>query len=59
MRMTVATLTLLSSLLLAACGGPEIGSEYTVETLDTVCADQSAMAQAGRTDGRAISITCP
>ena len=53
-RLTVPLLVLLSAL--SACS-----SGYATPENDpvTVCQEQSAMAQAGRTDGREITITCP
>jgi len=46
----------LVALTLSACGG--LGAN-TENDLAPVCAEQAAMAEQGRTDGRSITITCP
>ncbi len=53
LRLTVPAFALLCAL--AACNGYATPENDPV----TVCREQSEMAKAGRTDGRAITITCP
>ena len=57
MRLISAPLALIALLTLSACansGGPNNGNEFYPN-----CAEQSALATYGRTDGREIRITCP
>lgn len=56
MRMSLAAPAL--TLLLALAGCVSSGVEDLNEPA-RVCAEQSAWAEAGRTDGRDITITCP
>ena len=56
MRMTLAAPALTLLLALSGCAGS--GAEDLNEP-GRVCAEQSAWAQSGRTDGRDITITCP
>ncbi|WP_225028442.1 hypothetical protein [Xinfangfangia pollutisoli] len=58
MRLPFLPPLVLTLLALAACG-PGVGQLQHEETLDAVCAEQSALAQAGTTDGGQITITCP
>ena len=58
MRLSLLPPLLVTLLALAACG-PGVGQLHHEETPDAVCAEQSAMAQAGTTDGGQITITCP
>ena len=49
----------LALLALAACSGGSVGDPNNDEQFDPNCAEQSAMAELGRTDGKDIRITCP
>lgn len=59
MRLTLATPALIALLALAACSGGSVGDPNNDEQFDPNCAEQSAMAELGRTDGKDIRITCP
>lgn len=58
MRLTLAAPALSLLLALAACGGVTGGTDND-EQFDPNCAEQSSLAEQGRTDGRDIRITCP
>jgi hypothetical protein len=58
MRLTLATPALIALLALAACSGG-VSDPNNDEQFDPNCAEQSAMAELGRTDGKEIRITCP
>ena len=57
MRLTLAT-ALLAMLALSACGYSS-GGPNNDPAFDGNCAEQSGLANMGRTDGRDIRITCP
>ncbi|MBP9183374.1 MAG: hypothetical protein KBF78_09600 [Fuscovulum sp.] len=59
MRLTFAAPLLIALSALAACstagsGGPDNTNDFLPN-----CAEQSALATQGRTDGQGITITCP
>ena len=57
MRLTLAT-ALMAMLALSACGASSGGPNNDPQ-FDGNCAEQSGLANLGRTDGREIRITCP
>ncbi len=59
MRLTLATPALITLLALAACGKTGSGGPDNNNDFDPNCAEQSALAELGRTDGKDIRITCP
>ena len=58
MRLTVAS-ALMALLALSACGSSNSGGPNNDPQFDGNCAEQSGLANLGRTDGREIRITCP
>lgn len=52
------TFVLIALLALAACSGGS-GNTDNDDQFDPNCAEQSDLANLGRTDGRDIRITCP
>jgi hypothetical protein len=59
MRLTLATPALIALLALAACGTSSSGGPDNNGDFDPNCAEQSSLAELGRTDGKDIRITCP
>lgn len=58
MRLTLATPALIALLALSACGASSGGPDNDPAFAGN-CAEQSDLANMGRTDGREIRITCP
>lgn len=59
MRMAFAAPALVLALSLSGCGGWSSGGPNNDNEFYPNCAEQSGLATQGRTDGRAITITCP
>jgi hypothetical protein len=59
MRLILATPLLAAFLALSACGTGGSGGPDNNNDFPPNCAEQSALATQGRTDGLDITITCP
>ena len=59
MRLILAPLAPTALLALSACGNYSSGGPNNDPAFDGNCAEQSGLANLGRTDGREIRITCP
>jgi hypothetical protein len=59
MRLTLAAPLLIALAALAACGTAGSGGPDNDNQFLPNCAEQSALATQGRTDGGEIRITCP
>ncbi|MGA0540459.1 hypothetical protein [Neotabrizicola sp. VNH66] len=60
MRLTLTVPALLMALALSGCGADLLTAHPgNVPQIPAVCAEQSALATQGRSDGREIRIICP